>query len=115
MRKNLVEALVLSKLDYGDTLCYNIPKYLQKQKQRVQNATATFAQHKYSKETDVSPLNWLPIRERIEFSRAKLAFKAFHFLLLLLLLLLLLSLLLLLLLFLLLLLSSTFKVGLQVN
>ena len=33
----------------------------------------------YAKEADVLTLNWLPIRERIEFSILKLAFKDLYF------------------------------------
>ena len=35
--------------------------------QRVQNATVSFVNRKYAKETNVLTLNWLPICERIEF------------------------------------------------
>lgn len=46
---------------------------------RVQNASANFAQRKYANKADVLTLNWLPIRECIEFSILKLAFKALYF------------------------------------
>ena len=41
-RKQLAEALVLSRLDYGNALLFNAPAYLHQQLQRVQNAAASF-------------------------------------------------------------------------
>ena len=79
VRKNLAQALVLSKLDYANAVFYNAPEYLKKQMQRVQNSAASFVQRRYMKEADVVHLDWLPIRERIEYSICKLAFKALYF------------------------------------
>lgn len=76
IRKNLVEALVLSRIDYGNAIFSNIPAYLIKQLQRVQNAAAAFVLRRYTQETDVLKLMWLPVSERIQFSLAKLAYKA---------------------------------------
>ena len=76
VRKQLAESLVLSRLDYGNALYYNAPKYLHQQLQRIQNATASFVRGRYSKVTDVIALKWLPIEERAEFSMAKLGWKS---------------------------------------
>ena len=57
VKKNFTEALVRSKLDYRNTLFYNIPKYLQTQLHRVQNATVSFVHCKYTKEANVLTLN----------------------------------------------------------
>ena len=77
-RKNFAEALVLSKLDYANARFYNIPKYLQNHTQRIQNATSSFVNCKYVKETDVLTLNWLPLRERIAFSRSSFPEQNYH-------------------------------------
>ena len=74
VRKNLAEAFVLSIKD-ANALFYSIPKYLYIQMERVHNATASFVYRKYAQDTGVLTLSWLPIRERIEFSIARLAFK----------------------------------------
>ena len=42
-RKQLAEALVLSRLDYGNVFLFKAPAYLHRQLQRVQNAAASFA------------------------------------------------------------------------
>ena len=76
LRKQLAETLVLSKLDYGNALINNAPMYLHNQLQRMQNATASFVRKRYSKPDDVVALKWLPIKERIEFSIVKLAWKS---------------------------------------
>jgi len=48
LRKQLAESLVLSRLDYGNALLQNAPKYLHQQLQRIQNATASFVRGRYS-------------------------------------------------------------------
>ena len=78
MRKQLAEALVLSRLDYGNAFLYNGPLYLHKQLQRVQNAAASFVRGRYSTEVDVIGLKWLPVLERSEFSMAKLSWKSIN-------------------------------------
>ena len=78
LRKQLAEMLVLSKLDYGNSLINNAPQYLINQMQRVQNATASFVRRSYSRCADVIDLKWLPIKERIEHSLVKLAWKSLN-------------------------------------
>ena len=41
LRKQLAEALVLSKIDYGNAVFHSSPVYLMKQLQRVQNSTTS--------------------------------------------------------------------------
>ena len=76
VRKQLAEALVLSKIDYGNAVFHSSPAYLMKQLQRVQNATASFVTNKFCKLPNVLQLKWLPVMERAEFSVAKLAWKS---------------------------------------
>ena len=40
--KSPVQSLVLSKLNFNDSVTYPLPAYLQKREQRVQNAAAGF-------------------------------------------------------------------------
>ena len=77
-RKQLAEALVLSRLDYGNTLLYSALAYLHNQLQRVLNATASFVRRCYSSQVDVVRMKWLPVEERSASSIAKLAWKSIH-------------------------------------
>ena len=74
VRKQLAESLILSKLDYNDTVTFPLHGYLVKRLQRVQLAAAGFVIGKYADLHDVLKLGWLPIPERQEFHMAKLAF-----------------------------------------
>ena len=76
VRRQLAETLVLSKLDYGNAVIQNAPQYLFNQLQKVQNATASFVRKSYSRKADVIDLKWLPVKERTEYSMAKLAWKS---------------------------------------
>ena len=53
MWKNLAEPFVLTKTSYGNVMVANILRYLIKQLQQVQNATASFELHKYTIEHKV--------------------------------------------------------------
>ena len=79
IRKQLAEALVLSKLDYCNVLYNALPTYLIKRLQRVQNAAAGFVQGRYANTENVLDIKWLPVNERIELSIAKFTFKSLHF------------------------------------
>ena len=72
--KQLSECLVLSKLDYNDTVSYPIPEYLVKRLQRVQHAAAGFVIGRYATELDVLKLGWLPVKERRDFHLAQAIF-----------------------------------------
>ncbi|CAB3992479.1 Hypothetical predicted protein [Paramuricea clavata] len=79
IRKQLAEALILSKLDYCNVLYHGMPEYLIRRLQRVENTAAGFVQRRYANTEKTLELNWLPVKERIEFNIAKLAFKAIYF------------------------------------
>ena len=76
--KTLVISLVLSKLDYGNSLLCGLPMDLLNKLQKVQNHAAKiiFRKKKYD---HVSPLlkslHWLQIQERIDYKIAVLVFK----------------------------------------
>ena len=78
LRKQLAELLVLSKLDYCNCLYGSLPAYLLKRLQKVQNSAAGFVNGRYSKAGDVVSIGWLLIKERIDYSIAKLAFQALN-------------------------------------
>ena len=52
--------------------------YLLKKLQKIQNAAARFVYGRQVDENDVVGLKWLPVRERISLSLAKLTHKALH-------------------------------------
>ena len=56
-----------------------MPDYLIRRLQKVENAAAGFVQGRYANAENVLGLNWLPVKERIEFNIAKLTFKAIYF------------------------------------
>ena len=76
VKKQLVESLVISKLDYNDIVSYPLPMYLLKKFQRVQNAAASFINNHYCTEKDVLKLGWLPINERVQYHLLTSAFQA---------------------------------------
>ena len=60
VRKQLAESLILSKLDYNDTVTFPIYDYLVKRLQRVQLAAAGKI---YTNLQDILKIGWLPIPE----------------------------------------------------
>jgi len=52
VKKQLVESLILSKLDYASTVFYPLPLCQQKRLQRVQNVCAGYVLGRYAREAD---------------------------------------------------------------
>ena len=76
LRKHLVESLVLSKLDYCDTVYYPLPEFQLKRLQRVQLVAASFVLCMYGNDiNDIVKIGWLPVRQRRDFH----VHKALHF------------------------------------
>jgi hypothetical protein len=77
----LANALVSSRLDYCNSLIYNVPKVLLNKLQRVQNSLARVVTNS-CKLTSSKPLlarlHWLPVTSRISFKIATLTYKAVH-------------------------------------
>ena len=74
----LAHAFLSSKLDYSNSLLYNVPKYILKKLQSVQNAAARLitCSRKYDHLTPVLfDLHWLPVNERIKFKILLLTFR----------------------------------------
>lgn len=78
MTKQVVESLVLSKMDFCDTVYYPLHEYLIKRFRRVQNASAGFVTNSYCKKRDVINLGWLPTKERRDWHLLKSTHKACH-------------------------------------
>ena len=76
IRKQLVQALVLSKLYYICVVYHNLPHYLVKRLQRIQTACASFVAGKFVESKDITKLSWLPVKEHIEWQLLKLVHKA---------------------------------------
>ena len=74
-RKQLAETLILSKIDYCNSVYSMIPEYQMKRLQRIQNCFASFVLKRYAKIDDVKELGWLPIGKRLQLSILKLAQK----------------------------------------
>ena len=77
-KKSLVQSLVLSKLNFNDTVTYPLPMFLQKRMQRVQNAAAGFVLNRYCSEEDVLQLGWLPTLENTKLNILKLGHRALY-------------------------------------
>lgn len=80
-RRTVVQALIISKLDYSNVLYLGLPEYLLSRLQVAQNAAAR-AILMLGPRTRISPhlraLHCLPIRKRVNFKTGVLAFKALH-------------------------------------
>jgi len=78
VRKQLVESLVLSKLDYGCVVFYPLPDYQMKRLQRVQTTCASYVFGRCAVLEDLQKLNWLPFIERRDLAMLKIAHKALY-------------------------------------
>ena len=81
--ESLIHAFISSRLDYCNSLFYNIPAYQLEKLQRIQNAAARLIL-KESKFCHITPLlmtlHWLPVEYRIHCKILLLTFKAITFL-----------------------------------
>ena len=79
IRKHLSESLVLSKIDYCNSVFDPLTQAQEQRLQKVQNAAAAFVLNRYCTITDIVKLNWLPVRESVQMNLSNLCFKAVHF------------------------------------
>jgi exonuclease III len=79
--KTLINALIVSRVDYCNAILMNLPKYQLHRIQLVLNAAARFI-HQINRFSHISPtlqnLHWLKSPERVEFKTCLLVFKALH-------------------------------------
>ena len=77
----LLHTLVISRLDYCNSLMYGLPAYQIVKLQRVQNSAARLV-YMVPKFVHISPLlkelHWLPVKFRIEFKILSLTFQVIH-------------------------------------
>ena len=77
--KLLANALVSSKLDYCNSLLYNLPNTSINRLQRVQNSLARVVIPSSKRSYHITPtlaeLHWLPVKKRIEFKIAAITYK----------------------------------------
>lgn len=79
--RTLVVSLVLSRLDYGNSVLTGLPAYLSRRLQSVLNASARLVCNlrRYASVTDaLAGLHWLRINERIKYKIAVLTYKVLH-------------------------------------
>ena len=79
--KLLVQVFISTRLDYCNSLMYGISDNLNRRLQAVQNAAARLITSTRRCE-HITPvlqqLHWLPVRQRVHFKLAVLAYKALH-------------------------------------
>ena len=79
--QTLVTSLVLSRLDYGNSLLAGIPDTLLNKLQKVQNSAARLV-FRCPKRTHTTPLlralHWLPIAQRIDYKLSYMCFNVFN-------------------------------------
>ena len=80
-RKSVVQALIMSRIDYCNSLLFGVTDVHLSKLQRLQNTAArlicSIPKHDHITPTLIK-LHWLPVRLRIKFKIAMLAFKCIH-------------------------------------
>ena len=68
LKKQLVEALILSKVDYNDIVVYPHHSTLKQNYRYLEfkKSAASFVNNRYAKMDDVIGLGWLPVNEQTE-------------------------------------------------
>ena len=78
IRKQLLESLVMSKLEYRCVVFHPLSDYLMKRLQRVETTYAVYVLGRYAVLEDLQKLNWLPIIERRDLVLLKMTHKALY-------------------------------------
>ena len=81
--KTIIHALVMSSLDYGNTMHYGLPQTQLRKLQMIQNSATLLITGTRRRERDhITPvlfsLHWLPVSQRIEFKLLLLVYRAVH-------------------------------------
>ena len=77
IRKQLVELLIFSRLDYCNNLFIDIPQHQIRIMIKLQTLCASFLRHKFCFAEDILPLKWLLVPEQFDFTVLKMIFKEF--------------------------------------
>ena len=72
------EVLLLSRINYCNVVYSQIPNYLVKRLQRVQNCAAGYVLVRYANAVEVVNLNWLPILKDIEYKISILTYQGLN-------------------------------------
>ena len=79
--KTLVQALVISRLDYGNALLHGLPQSVVARLQRIQNCAARLVS-RTRKHDPITPvlceLHWLPVQYRLQYKILLYAYKALN-------------------------------------
>ena len=75
VRKQLVESLIFSRLNYGNNLFIYLPEYQVRRKIKLQKSCASFVKGKFCSIEDVVSLKWLLVPEGIGLTVLKMTFK----------------------------------------
>ena len=79
--KTVTVSLVLSKLDQNNSLLHDLPDYLLRKLQRIQNSAARLV-CSAGRQMDATPLlvslHWLPVKQRIKFKILLLVYKSLN-------------------------------------
>ena len=78
VRKQLVESLVMSKMDYRCVVSYPLPEYQMKRLQRVQTTRAGYVLGWYAVLQDLQKLKWLPIIKSRDLALLKITHKVLY-------------------------------------
>ena len=79
--KSIVHALVMSRLDYCNSILIGLPKFQILRLQRVQNTAARVIgnRRKFDHISDLmKELHWLPVQQRVEYKVLTTAYKVLH-------------------------------------
>ena len=75
VRRQLVESLIFSRLDFCNNLFIDLPQYQVRRMIKLQKSCASFVKGKYCPMEDVVSLKWLLVPERLDFTVLKMTFK----------------------------------------
>ena len=75
VRRQLVESLIFSRLDYCNNLFIDLPQYQVRRMIKLKKSFASCVKSKYCSMEDVVSLKWLLVPERIDFTVLKMTFK----------------------------------------
>ena len=76
VRKQLVESLIFSRLDFCNNLFIDLPQYQVRRMIKLQKSCASFVNDKFCSIEDMVSLKWLLVPERIDLTVLKMTFKS---------------------------------------